>query len=62
MFGEFVVVINGVFDIFVSDGNVVLNLFLLDGNLRSGKFFYIMIDIEKSRNTGFGEWLEGREV
>lgn len=60
--GEPAVVINGVPDIPASDGNVVSNLSSLDGNSRSGKLSYTMTDTEKPRNTGFGEWLEGREV
>lgn len=60
--GEPAVVINGVPDVPGDDGNVVLDTCLVDESPRRGKPSDSTIDNQKLRNTGYGEWLRGREV
>ncbi|KNA25062.1 hypothetical protein SOVF_009950 [Spinacia oleracea] len=61
--GEPAVVINGVPDVpVVEDGNIIQGIDLADRTPSTVKLCNSASDTGKRKNTGFGEWLEGRKV
>ncbi|XP_021727893.1 dirigent protein 17-like [Chenopodium quinoa] len=60
--GEPAVVINGVPDLSVEDGNINQGTDPAEGTPRTVKLDKSASGVSKPRYTGFGEWLEGRKV